>query len=189
MNAGFAASYFAIWVLVLFLAAVSIGLLQEVRRLKKLPLGRLPYGSPLPRFSGNEVGSGRRFHSRELMGRPGIILLLSSTCPSCAALVGEIKREGATQRILAAVCVDSGSQCREFKSALPGIPVISNTDVSVGDLLGIKGVPLAIAIDSSFMVRAYEHAESYASLETLSRSIVGARSLDTRGAPRRSATA
>jgi hypothetical protein len=171
MSFGFTTTYVALWLVVAFQTLLTTELLRQIRRLKfaRSVAGtenRLPLGAPAPSFSGTDLRSGAPMENAVLLGRPALLLLMSTSCSICQRLAEALS--GMTQEELPptlVVCDGDLTACRTFVEKLPSrIPVLVNTDTDVRALFGLSGVPAGIILDPEGRVRAYSHPRQAADI-------------------------
>lgn len=164
------------WVALALLALVDavlvLGLLQRLTLLLQSVedqllsgdrLGGVPVGGPLPSFQVKDP-MGRVVPSSDLIGGPGIMLLVSQNCAPCERLLQEMTDLGHSPTDIPLVVT-----AQHQDGADPGAPTFRGVfrDDTAFDRMNIAATPIAMSYDSRGIVIARTVPNSIKSLREL----------------------
>jgi methylamine dehydrogenase accessory protein MauD len=160
MPAGWAVAIVVLWVAVLALAVVVLGILRQItpvlERAARAGLGpdnQGPVvGDPVPHFSARDL-AGEVVDEQSLRGQPVLLLFLSIGCGPCETLAAEIRRAdlGDLARQLLVVTRPDGPRVLGIPA---GLRVVIESEDEVTGPLSVIGLPFAIAIDATGVVKS-----------------------------------
>ncbi len=191
MRFGFTASYVALWVLVVFQTLVTIGLLRQIVKLRRIvwaaglsgEQGLLP-GSLRPEFSARDLRSGRRLGSELVDNRTGVILFLSPDCSLCRGLADSLRPLGRDKLVpIFAVCDGEEEDCRIFLKRLGSdVPVLLDRDREIRMLYRVSSFPTAVVVDADRRVRGYCHPKDSQDLREMLTHVLNSSSFEVQDA-------
>jgi methylamine dehydrogenase accessory protein MauD len=161
MPAGWAVATVVLWVAVIALAVVVLGILRQITPVLERAAAHPgamgpghqgpPVGDPVPHFSARDT-AGEVVDEQSLRGQPALLLFLSIGCAPCEQLAAEIRRTdlGALASQLIIVTRPDGPRVLGIPA---GLRVITESSEEVTGPLAVLGLPFAIAIDSTGIVK------------------------------------
>jgi hypothetical protein len=176
MSVGFSSSYIALWALAIFQGLVVLAILQRLEKVqllaskREISENRLPIGSQAPEFASvKHPNTNRELGVRDLAERGGMLLFLSSDCPTCKALVDRLVRfaQDSLPPIIA-LCQGREQSCDRFSKRLEGIvPLVVDGAADTAARYGASGFPTAVVVDRELKIRGYGHPKDVREIRDL----------------------
>lgn len=155
------------WIAIVLLSLVVAGLIRHVHALglgahrePVPPLIRLPTGAPAPGFD----------RLAPMPTEPVLLLFLSTECPSCAAVLAEVRRLAGRSPVAIRVLFAGPPMVGAETS---GVPVFSG-EADLFTTYGVPATPFAVLIDSGGRIRQATPAGSARALRDLIMGQTGA---------------
>jgi methylamine dehydrogenase accessory protein MauD len=176
MPTGWAVAIVALWVAVIALAVVMLGILRQITPVLEraaTPSDAMgpgnqgpPVGNPVPHFSARDT-AGELVDDQSLRGQPALLVFLSVGCAPCEQLAAEIRRTdlGPLARQLIIITRPDGPRILGIPA---GLRVVTESSDEMTGPLAVIGLPFAIAIDSTGIVKGAQVPNAVEHLEHMS---------------------
>lgn len=169
----FILTYSILWCFVVFLAAIAIGLLIEVRDLRRTApeMGyALPSGTVAPEFTATDFRSKTAFSSKAVGGTERVLVFISPSCPTCANLTRGLKNRRVSGRVPNVIVISMGGE----EDNLPLYNLLEDKSMflldpqgTVQKLFGVLRWPTSVFIDESNRIKGYGHPHGVSDLKDL----------------------
>jgi methylamine dehydrogenase accessory protein MauD len=180
MPTGWAVAIVVLWVAVIALAVVMLGILRQITPVLERAAAHSqgmepgihgpPVGDPVPHFSARDT-AGELVDDQTLRGQPALLLFLSIGCGPCEQLAAEIRQAdlGALARQLIIVTPPDGPRILGIPV---GLRVVTESSDEMTGPLAVNGLPFAVAIDSTGIVKKTQVPNTVEHLEHMSAVLV-----------------
>ena len=170
-------------VCVLLTALVVLGALRRISsvleqaeaRLRDLPAeassgpGGLELGATLPAFEADRLGGGDPLTDVELRGSPATILFLSASCPPCATLARDLRRQDRDESVYVVVSEPNDAEKLRLTEAQP---VLIQRNGQLSEAFKTSATPHAFVFNSTGILVAAGTPNSGAALRRLAVTVL-----------------
>ena len=182
MNFGFYSSYVALWVWVIFQGLLTLAIFKKVLELERraatagvIADGKSLVGTPAPKFSGDDLRSGRSLNLNFFNGQGGVILFLTAHCSVCRHLSKTLE-DGIVQSLppIVSICTgDPKGTAKLGKLLAQQIPLLMDGANDAVSAYGVSGYPTAVVLDHERTIRAHSSISDAEDLKRLVASVAG----------------
>ena len=158
-----------LWSLTVFNALAIFALVQKLTELRRVldengaSFGRLPLGSPLPKFEAVVLASEQAINSADIARENRALLFLSTGCRDCANIISGLSQANAAALVgLAIYCDGARRACGLFfPRRLADTRLVffkGNEDIAAA--LRLSAFPVMILLDQQSRIAAYRYPSS-----------------------------